>query len=448
MHTNVTHRLGAGLLLGVLSLPAAAQDTLFASDFGGNRQDGAWAIEATDDGGFIASGFSDTFSPNSGTAGYLVKTDGDGLMLWSDTFELSPYETHGRAVVQVPGGGYAVAGMTGTNGDMDSFLVRYDEQGNQLWYQLYDAGDDDRAHCLAATPDGGFILAGQAWFGDEFFGNYDMYVVKTDADGAVEWTQVFEYADGFGAGQDIAFDIEPVSTGGYIIAGFTQSIVWAGWVLRLDDLGNIVWDRIYDTGYVSDEMTSVEELPDGGFIMGGIYGSGDSDVDLALVRTDPTGEPLWTRLFGGQGHDDQAQCVRRMPDGGFVLAGMISDWQTGWDMIVIRTDENGDEIWRDRHGEESDDRAHSVAVGAGKIVAAGWAWSYGNGLGDMHLVGYSDPALACDADYNGDGAVNTLDVLAFLNAWSSGDPRGDFNEDGTINTLDVLAFLNAWSAGC
>jgi hypothetical protein len=59
------------------------------------------------------------------------------------------------------------------------------------------------------------------------------------------------------------------------------------------------------------------------------------------------------------------------------------------------------------------------------------------------------PAPApCAADFNGDGSVNTLDVLAFLNAWSAGDPSGDFNGDGTINTLDVLAFLNAWSAGC
>lgn len=54
----------------------------------------------------------------------------------------------------------------------------------------------------------------------------------------------------------------------------------------------------------------------------------------------------------------------------------------------------------------------------------------------------------CAADFNGDGSVNTVDVLAFLNAWSAGDPRGDFNGDGAVNTIDVLAFLNAWSAGC
>jgi hypothetical protein len=54
----------------------------------------------------------------------------------------------------------------------------------------------------------------------------------------------------------------------------------------------------------------------------------------------------------------------------------------------------------------------------------------------------------CQADFNGDGVVNTLDVLEFLNAWSAGDPRADINGDGVVNTRDVLAYLNLWSTGC
>ncbi|GIK18398.1 MAG: hypothetical protein DYG93_07350 [Leptolyngbya sp. PLA2] len=55
---------------------------------------------------------------------------------------------------------------------------------------------------------------------------------------------------------------------------------------------------------------------------------------------------------------------------------------------------------------------------------------------------------ACPADFNGDTVINTLDVLAFLNAYVALDPRADFNGDTVINTLDVLAFLNAYTAGC
>ncbi|GIK19754.1 MAG: hypothetical protein AMXMBFR77_20890 [Phycisphaerales bacterium] len=58
------------------------------------------------------------------------------------------------------------------------------------------------------------------------------------------------------------------------------------------------------------------------------------------------------------------------------------------------------------------------------------------------------PMNPCPADFNGDGVVNTLDLLAFLNVFTAGDASADFNGDGTVNTLDVLAFLNAYAVGC
>ena len=55
---------------------------------------------------------------------------------------------------------------------------------------------------------------------------------------------------------------------------------------------------------------------------------------------------------------------------------------------------------------------------------------------------------ACSADFNGDGLVDTRDVLAFLNAWAASDPASDCDANGAIDTRDVLCFLNAWTAGC
>ena len=80
---------------------------------------------------------------------------------------------------------------------------------------------------------------------------------------------------------------------------------------------------------------------------------------------------------------------------------------------------------------------------AGQIVAVGYDISTDKSVG-MLLT----PVADCPADFNGDDAVNTLDVLAFLNAWSSQADGSDFNGDGAVNTQDVLAFLNAWTAGC
>lgn len=57
-------------------------------------------------------------------------------------------------------------------------------------------------------------------------------------------------------------------------------------------------------------------------------------------------------------------------------------------------------------------------------------------------------APPCPADFNGDTVVNSLDVLAFLNAYTSGDPSADVNGDTVINSLDAIAFLNLYNAGC
>ena len=100
----------------------------------------------------------------------------------------------------------------------------------------------------------------------------------------------------------------------------------------------------------------------------------------------------------------------------------------------------------------------------GRKTLAGWVINQFNGMVDdlqIYNSALCDPDVEylyrnpgaeasprCLADFNGDGSVNTLDVLAFLNAWVANDPRAEVNCDLVINTQDVLAFLNAWNAGC
>ena len=60
----------------------------------------------------------------------------------------------------------------------------------------------------------------------------------------------------------------------------------------------------------------------------------------------------------------------------------------------------------------------------------------------------SGSVLSCAADFNSDGTVNSLDFIAFLNAFTAGDISADFNGDGTVNSLDFIGFLNAFTAGC
>ncbi|HZW09467.1 MAG TPA: GC-type dockerin domain-anchored protein [Phycisphaerales bacterium] len=68
----------------------------------------------------------------------------------------------------------------------------------------------------------------------------------------------------------------------------------------------------------------------------------------------------------------------------------------------------------------------------------------------FELIGgfWSAFGASCGADFNGDGAVDSRDVIAFLNAWSAREGSADCDANGLIDSRDVICFLNAWSAGC
>lgn len=98
----------------------------------------------------------------------------------------------------------------------------------------------------------------------------------------------------------------------------------------------------------------------------------------------------------------------------------------------------------------------------GQLVSSG-DWDT-NGDGDVAIanldlyaphagtVYYDDISLVaiggCFADFDGNGVVDTRDVIAFLNAWNTDDPAADCDDNGDIDTRDVICFLNAWNAGC
>ena len=80
-----------------------------------------------------------------------------------------------------------------------------------------------------------------------------------------------------------------------------------------------------------------------------------------------------------------------------------------------------------------------------------WELSYGETAVVLSVIGG-----ACQADWNEDGAVNTIDFIAYLNDWSEqrlqnctgGGCTADLNGDGSVNTIDFITFLNLWVAGC
>lgn len=161
---------------------------------------------------------------------------------------------------------------------------------------------------------------------------------------------------------------------------------------------------------------------------------GDADGLARTVEDDPevngvdfySGEP-------GESTFTSTQSWQPCCTDGFVLSGLSEDWALF--MQFADTDGNANTPVIDGVSEWTAFSADGLEI---PLVAV-----EGRRV-RMRLI----PGQDCAADFNNDGIANTLDVLAFLNAWAELDPRADYNDDGDINTLDVLAFLNVWAAGC
>lgn len=160
------------------------------------------------------------------------------------------------------------------------------------------------------------------------------------------------------------------------------------------------------------------------------------------------------------GGTDPAIYVRSLNQGGTFQPGeqveieWISDDDIDTYYVKLELSLDSGQTWPiEIDGFEVDDGAFTwtvpdVYTTHGRIRATVFDFDEGTGI-DLNDADFTiNGSGGCIADFDNSGSVDTLDVLAFLNAWTAGDGSADVNDDGSVNTQDVLVFLNAWTVGC
>ena len=330
-------------------------------------------------------------------------------------------------------------------GDLDYWIWKMNEKGDLDWQKSFGGSGSDFLQSIKTTSDGGFILAGTSNSSnvnttetsrndkkEACRGGDDFWIIKLDAKGNEMWQKTIG-----GMGQEKLQSIVRTSDGGYVIAGSSssesspnpseggekgssaqggenESLTKTGdkelsdktapnygnmdyWMVKLDSKGNIQFQKTFGGKY-EDELKSIEQTKDGGFILGG-YSNSPATIaskigtessgnktqdnigvgDFWVLKLDKDGEITWQKTLGGD-QDDNLYVVHQTYDGNYILGGNSNSNATnqksksnenGTDFWVIKLDTQGETIWQETYNIgkvdvltsliENDD--HSVLLG-------------------------------------------------------------------------------------
>lgn len=372
--------------------------------YGGINEDTAYLIQEASDGGYIVAGTTRLEDSNS-ICILVVKLDSNGIMEWHRSYAGSSY----ISLLMIQGatdGGFILGGCSATlNPEEEAvWILKLTSGGDIDWAESYGRIVNGYTRSIQPTSDGGYIIAGSTEMAD--IGGQDIWVSKFTATLDVEWQKAYGGSDEENIynpeGIVVVYDDEDVCSiqqtgdGGYILTGLYRDPMESSWeamISKLDASGNIEWKQAHLGYFGPNCIYSVQQISDGGFVFAGSASnrvpepSSQQHKDILVLKLDSEGLLEWKRTFGGS-DDDWANSIQQTEDGRFILMGTTLSYGLGeGDILIMKLSSSGEIEWQKTYGTCSNEKVHSVLqTSDGGYLASGYISSFGAGGRDFLLL--------------------------------------------------------------
>lgn len=300
--------------------------------YDGGKIESAYDIASTDDGGYIMTGYAQTGNPPTGNRAMLLKIDSGGSILWTKNYGLN-YEG-GNSVIQTSDKGYFVTGYTGSSSSSSHFYIfKTDSAGSLQWTKKLNGGgccgNGGSGVQAIKSSDENTIVMGQEYY--SLANNTPLYLAKYGTVSTPIWETYFFSPSGGTLGGN---SIKQTSDKGFIIAG---QLIGGAFLLKVDSMGASQWINKY--AWNNCGASSVIETADGGFAF---TGNKYSTRNIFLCKTNSAGSLQWSMAYGDTTkYTSISVSLVQNADKGFTIAGKASYNTNNSDFYLIKTDSLG-----------------------------------------------------------------------------------------------------------
>jgi len=292
------------------------------------------------------------------------------------------------------------------------------------FYKVFPGSGDDMGNYVSVTTDGGFIVVGKT--NSKGNGDYDVWLVKTDASGNIVWDKTYGGSD-----KDEGLCVQQTSDGGYVVAAnsIKPGHFNHGWIFKTDAAGMIKWNYKFGGDNAGDAASFVLPFDDGTCIV-----SGTNNLKSFVAKLDTAGHELWSQVyFMNLGSTVTSMC--NQPEGRIAVAG-TTEFPAGsglWYPNLFYIEGNGDLVtqltWTNYPGAKvsfvSECNDGGLLMGgswndAPSLIRMEGSWNYG--------FEYSFPYTGSDISMNGSVQI-TDTTFVVCGDWFSAAIMG-INDDG------------------